>query len=166
MKNELYREVSKMKSNDLICVSSRPGQGKTTTLLALANNLLINNKKIFFVTLESTAELLKLKIQNKNNKKLNIVDLHNLSINELLAVIEENMKKSKIDYVLIDYIQLLQCDIKVRDALLKKLATLLNIPFVVSSQLPRNYTEMNIGIDKKEYTKIFIIKDFKEYEIL
>ena len=75
-------------------------------------------------------------------------------------------KTTKVDYVFVDYIQLLNCDVKVRDALLKELTISLNIPFVVSSQLPRNYNEMNIGLEKQEYTKIFIIKDFNEYEIL
>lgn len=164
MKNELYKEIRKMKSNDLICVASRPGQGKTTTLLALADDLLANNKNIIFVTLESSAELLKSKI--KNNKKLNVVDLPNSSIEELSDVIEKIKKKTNVDYVFVDYIQLLNCDVKARDALLKELTISLNIPFVVSSQLPRNYNEMNIGLEKQEYTKIFIIKDFNEYEIL
>lgn len=164
MKNELYKEIRKMKSNDLICVASRPGQGKTTTLLALADDLLANNKNIIFVTLESSTELLKSKI--KNNKKLNVVDLPNSSIEELSDVIEKIKKKTNVDYVFVDYIQLLNCDVKARDALLKELTISLNIPFVVSSQLPRNYNEMNIGLEKQEYTKIFIIKDFNEYEIL
>ena len=166
MKNELYKEIRKMKSNDLICVASRPGQGKTTTLLALAADLLTNNKNIVFVTLESSAELLKSKIKIKNNKKLNVVDLPNSSIEELSDVIEKIKKKTNVDYVFVDYIQLLNCDVKARDALLKELTISLNIPFVVSSQLPRNYNEMNIGLEKQEYTKIFIIKDFNEYEIL
>ena len=164
MKNELYKEIRKMKSNDLICVASRPGQGKTTTLLALADDLLTNNKNIVFVTLESSAELLKSKI--KNNKKLNVVDLPNSSIQQLSDLIEKIKKKTNVDYVFVDYIQLLNCDVKARDALLKELTISLNIPFVVSSQLPRNYNEMNIGLEKQEYTKIFIIKDFNEYEIL
>lgn len=164
MKNELYKEIRKMKSNDLICVASRPGQGKTTTLLALVDDLLTNNKNIVFVTLESSAELLKSKI--KNNKKLNVVDLPNSSIEELSDVIEKIKKKTNVDYVFVDYIQLLNCDVKARDALLKELTISLNIPFVVSSQLPRNYDNMNIGLEKKDYTKVFIIKDFNEYEIL
>ena len=166
MKDKLYQEVIKIGSKDLICVASRPGEGKTTILLKLANKLLENNNSLVFVSLELLAELLKLKIQNNDCSQFHIVDVPNLTINELSNIIKKIMKNTKVDYVFIDYIQLLNCDMKMVNKLLKELATILNVPFIVSSQLPRNYNEINIKKENKEYTKIFIIKDFKEYEIL
>ena len=136
--------IHSLNCGELTCIASRPGLGKTTLLIDIVNNISKNSDdKILFVSLENSKEQLEERIKS-NNVEL-ITD--KLFIND----IEDTCRSLSYRYhylslIVIDYLQLIKPEIRRKDLLrekidiiksLKQLSIELNVPIIITSQLPR-----------------------------
>lgn len=133
--------IINLKEGELTCIASRPGVGKTTLAIDIVNNISKQiNTKILFVSLENSKEQLEKRLVNNNieiiTDKLFLTD-----------ILEKCGEFKNISLIAIDYLQLIKRESEDVIKELKNLALELNVPIIITSQLPRTY-------DKK------ILKDF------
>ncbi len=139
--NKLVQEIN---SDDLILIAGRPCTGKTFLSLQLSSAIAKEtNKKILCFSYECSPELLYQHIKEKLNddylnKNIKIMDGVNV---KTLQEIKENITKvSDVGIVIIDYLQLLQTLIKIKDNNeilqgLKAMAKEIHVPMIIVSQL-------------------------------
>ena len=135
--------------------ASRPGKGKTTKLISIANERLSDNKKVMFITLDSCKEKMLKEVTNSSNLMLydNVTKLQQ---------IEVGVKILKPDVLIIDYIQLLEENPKMVYCL-NKLAVNNNLELHIAIQLSRKFDE--IDLDKLSYYDIQRISDSEYFDI-
>ena len=172
--NELDEKINGLNEKELITIASRPGIGKSAVGISIINNVVEQtNNKILYFNLETSKDILKDKILND---RVEIIDDIN-NIEDIKNICEE---RKYIDLVLIDYFQLIT-ESKLYEkssisSVLKSLATTLDIPVVVLSQLNRTYDErgdkyfkqedLNIALQQDSDKIIFLYSDNKSLEDL
>lgn len=138
----------------IIVIGSRPGLGKTTLTLQIADKVLNQNMKVAIFSLENSKEMTLNRLHNKAN--VYVDDTPNIPI----SYIEEQTKKlvqdHHIELVIIDYIQLIKDYFKTNDisSRLKALAEQLQITIIITSQLTSN---IDTRADKRP-----ILEDIKD----
>ena len=148
-------KIVKIERGDLIIIASRPAMGKTTLAQNILSNITIKYKKksAFFSLDESMEKIVRLFYG------VNVLKDTNIFIDATAPqTIEHILKKScelkeNIELIVIDYLQLIQCDKskslsrenEIEDILkeLKLLAKKLNVSIIVTSQLSRKPEERN-----------------------
>lgn len=161
--------INNLNNGELTCIASRPGIGKTTLLIDIVNNVSKNtDDKILFVSLESSKEQLEERI--KSDKVEIITD--KLSITD----IEDTCKKlyythHYLSLIVIDYLQLIKPEINRKNRLrekvdiiksLKQLSIELNVPVIITSQLPRTdekpkLEDLNVYGTTYHYNKVLLL---------
>jgi len=176
---KLDNSINSLKCGELTCIASRPGVGKTTLAIDIANNVSKQtDNKIIFVSLESSKEKLKERFLNDN---IEIVDDKN-SITDIEDVCrKEYLANHSLSLIVIDYLQLIITEINKKDKTretvdilksLKQLAIELNVPIIITSQLPRFIDERedkrpiltdleNCGTTFYYHKVLFLYKDNK-----
>lgn len=154
---------------ELTCIAGRPGIGKTTLLIDIVNNVSKQtDDKILFVSLESSKEYLEKRIKNGNVELIT----DKLFINE----IEDACRKLSYKYhylslIVVDYLQLIKPEIRRKDLLrekidviksLKQLSIELNVPIIITSQLPRTnekpkLEDLNVYGTTYHYSKVLLL---------
>lgn len=111
--------------NSIITIGGRPSMGKTSFALSICNNLLKEKHKVLYVSLDYSKEeiekrFIENKIKMRIEKKLtllvnNAIDFYDKSGLSILAQtnldiekLEETIKKTKPEFLFIDYVQLLK----------------------------------------------------------
>jgi len=171
---ELNRKTSGFGEGDLIIIAARPSMGKTAFALNLAFNVLKHNKGVAFFSLEMPAEQLMLRMLSAasdialqdlrrgnlndaewsrltevsdymSEKPLFVDDEGSVNIHTIRAKLRKlKAQNPEISLAVIDYLQLINSDIKERHVAiaeisrsLKLLARELQIPIIALSQLNR-----------------------------
>lgn len=135
--------IHNLNCGELTCIASRPGLGKTTLLIDIVNNISKNSDdKILFVSLENSKEQLEERIKS-NNVEL-ITD--KLFINDIEDTCRSlSYKYHYLSLIVVDYLQLIKPEFRRKDLLrekidiiktLKQLSIELNVPIIITSQLP------------------------------
>lgn len=135
--------IDGINKKDFIIIASRPGIGKSTLAINIINNIVEQtNDKILYFNLETSKEVLKNKITSSN---VEIIDTPAITIEEIGSKCEE-VSKNGLSLVVIDYIQLIHPttfnvlvldDLKHSTEILKEVATNLNVPIIILSQLTK-----------------------------
>ncbi len=163
-----------LEKGDLIIIGARPSVGKSAFMLNIADNISKANYSVGIISLEMTAkklterllaintgvELNKIKNNNLHKNEWNTLEItekelkkrklyindnsNNTTIQNIKRIIKKLTKKTKIDLIIIDYLQLIEGNKKERhleigeiSRKLKLLAKELNIPIILLSQLNR-----------------------------
>jgi len=171
---ELNRMTSGFNEGDLIIIAARPSMGKTAFALNLAINVIKNDKGVAIFSLEMPAEQLMLRMLSAaskiplqdlrrgnltdeewskltevsdylSNKSLYVDDEGSVNIHTIRAKLRKlKAQNPNISLAIIDYLQLINSDIKERHLAiaeisrsLKLLARELQIPIIALSQLNR-----------------------------
>lgn len=169
--------INSLKNGELICIASRPGVGKTTLSIDIVNNVSKQTKnKIIFISLESSKEKLKERFINDNveiiDDKRSIVDIEEVC--RKLYLINHSLSLIVIDYLQLVIPEIWRMD-KTREPVdilksLKQLALELNVPIIITSQLPRTIIERedkrpiltdleNCGTSYHYHKVLFLYKD-------
>lgn len=135
--------IHNLNCGELTCIASRPGLGKTTLLIDIVNN--ISNQtddKILFISLENSKEQLEKRI--KSDKVELITD--KIFINDIEDICRSlSYKYNYLSLIVVDYLQLIKPEFRRKDLLrekidiiktLKQLSIELNVPIIITSQLP------------------------------
>ena len=150
-------KIVKIERGDLIIIASRPAMGKTTLAQIILSNIAIKYKKksAFFSLDESREKIIRLFYGVNVLKDTNIfIDATApQTLEHILKKSCELKEKENIELIVIDYLQLIQCDKskslsrenEIEDILkeLKLLAKKLNVSIIVTSQLSRKPEERN-----------------------
>lgn len=154
---------------ELTCIASRPGLGKTTLLIDIVNNVSKQtDNRIIFISLENSKEQLEKRIKNDNVELIT----DKLFINE----IEDACRKLSYKYhylslIVVDYLQLIKPEIKRKNKecettdiikSLKQLSIELNVPIIITSQLPRTddkpkLEDLNVYGTAYHYSKVLLL---------
>ena len=161
--------IYSLNCGELTCIASRPGLGKTTLLIDIVNNVSKNtDNKIIFVSLENSKEQLEERIKS-NNVEL-ITD--KLFINDIEDTCRSlSYKYHYLSLIVIDYLQLIKPEIRRKDLLrekidiikvLKQLSIELNVPIIITSQLPRTdekpkLEDLNVYGTAYHYSKVLLL---------
>lgn len=135
--------IHNLNCGELTCIASRPGLGKTTLLIDIVNNVSENtDDKILFISLENSKEQLEKKI--KSDKVEIITD--KIFINNIEDICRSlSYKYHYLSLIVVDYLQLIKPEFRRKDLLrekidiiktLKQLSIELNVPIIITSQLP------------------------------
>lgn len=171
---DLDEMTAGLQKGDLIIVAGRPSMGKTTLAMNIAENAIVDGKTVLVFSLEMSAEQLvdrgiasvgtisfgmirtgKLEDDNWNkltatigrliDTRLWIDDAAGISIHELKARARKQHRKTLLDLIVVDYLQLMTAEgdnrvlqVGAISAGLKALAKELGIPVVCLSQLNRS----------------------------
>ena len=153
---------------DLIVIAARPGEGKSAFAINLAVNMATNNKTVAVFSLENSVNSFSKRALSiasgvtltniQNNKlsdeekekinetveklkdiKLYIDDTPNIST-EIIRNECQQLKKNKIDIIIIDYIQLMSKNEESKSIIgnLKAIAREFKVPVIALSQLTQN----------------------------
>lgn len=136
--------INSLNNGELTCIASRPGLGKTTLSIDIVNNVSKQtDDKIVFISLENSKEQLEKRI--KSDKVEIITD--KLSITDIEDTCRSlNYKYHYLSLIVVDYLQLIKPEIRRKNLLrekidivkaLKQLSIELNVPIIITSQLPR-----------------------------
>lgn len=161
--------IHNLNCGELTCIASRPGLGKTTLLIDIVNNISKNSDdKILFVSLENSKEQLEERIKN-NNVEL-ITD--KLFINDIEDTCRSlSYKYHYLSLIVVDYLQLVKPEIRRKNLLrekidivkaLKQLSIELNVPIIITSQLPRTnekpkLEDLNVYDTTYHYSKVLLL---------
>ena len=112
---------------------SRPGFGKTTLLIKMADMLTAKGEKACIISLEEGEMYIRKRcaMMNIDENKFTINDSVDQSFNDIRAFVS---KQSNISVIAIDYIQLMKTE---SASLINKLASEFNVPVIYCSQLSR-----------------------------
>jgi len=136
--------INSLNNGELTCIARRPGLGKTTLSIDIVNNVSKQtDDKIVFISLENSKEQLEKRI--KSDKVEIITD--KLSITDIEDTCRSlNYKYHYLSLIVVDYLQLIKPEIRRKNLLrekidivkaLKQLSIELNVPIIITSQLPR-----------------------------
>lgn len=136
--------IHSLNCGELTCIASRPGLGKTTLLIDIINNVSKNtDNKIIFVSLENSKEQLEERIKSNNVELIT----NKLFINDIEDTCRSlSYKYHYLSLIVVDYLQLIKPEIRRKNLLrekidivkaLKQLSIELNVPIIITSQLPR-----------------------------
>lgn len=189
--SDLDNTLIGMSEGDLIILGARPGMGKTSLALNIATNVAKQGKTVCIFSLEmSSAQIASRMLSSEALVESNKLRSGNVTENDLLALIGASSKlspcniyiddttgitvsqmkskirrlKSKVDFVVIDYLQLLQSDKKIDNRVqevseitrnMKLMAKDLGIPVLCCAQLSRSN-------EKKGNDKRPILSDLRE----
>lgn len=154
------RLLGPLKKGELISVLSKAANGKTAFLVSLGVNLLKQNQKIIYMTLNGMEIINKTldimydeplgtntnqynqliqKFKNEYNDKMNIIEINNNSFVNFKNKIEKLLEKQKIDFLILDdYLQFGDgnfSDNHDRFSFLKETALKYNICIIISNML-------------------------------
>lgn len=135
--------IHNLNCGELTCIASRPGFGKTTLLIDIVNNVSKNtDDKILFISLENSKEQLEKRL--KSDKVELITD--KIFINDIEDICRSlSYKYHYLSLIVVDYLQLIKPEFRRKDLLrekidiiktLKQLSIELNVPIMITSQLP------------------------------
>lgn len=168
----MNRIISDYKSRYVV-LASRPGNGKTSTILENIREDLLNDKKVLFFSLENGKDNI---IERGNFSSLdNLVILDNPVAD--ISDIENNITKYNPDVVYIDYIDLLP-NVDGANELLHQLSIDYNIPVVVAHNLSaendnydlstitvKDFSIINDSVDKVDNYYILFASDKQDLNI-
>lgn len=179
---ELNRNTNGFQNTDLMILAGRPAQGKTALSLNLAYNVLKQGKSVLFISLEMGKEQLTQRlisiasgidfsnirngrmnqydydlftktINDLSRYKLNIDDRGGLTIQDIYNKARKLNRKSKVDFIIIDYLQLCyskdrknknrEQEIAEISRKCKEMAKELNVPVLALSQMSRSIEQSN-----------------------
>ena len=160
-----------LEKGTILCIASRPGLGKTTLVINIANDIAKkSDKPILYFSLESSKEQLEKRLVSDSIKK--IADA--LTIDDIDSISEKyNQMNKGLSLIVIDYLQLilLKDTPKEKETIekikrIKDIAVKLDVPIILVSQLSlmkdRKPTILDLNINEisKYYQKvIFLYKD-------
>lgn len=163
--------IDTLEKGTILCIASRPGLGKTTLVINIANDIAKkSDKPILYFSLESSKELLEKRLVSDSIKK--IADA--LTIDDIDSISEKyNQMNNGLSLIVIDYLQLilLKDTPKEKETIekikrIKDIAVKLDVPIILVSQLSlmkdRKPTILDLNINEisKYYQKvIFLYKD-------
>ena len=144
----MYKIIKEYVCNYAV-VASRPGNGKTATIIENIKDDLKNNKKVLLFSLESSKDEIFKRSEIKND---NLIVLDS-PIEKLYDIIDE-INKYKPDIVYIDYYDLLPNTTEV-DELLYQATRDYNIPIIVARNLSEENDNYNLStITFEQFCKI------------
>lgn len=163
--------IDTLEKGTILCIASRPGLGKTTLVINIANDIAKkSDKPILYFSLESSKEQLEKRLVSDSIKK--IADA--LTIDDIDSISEKyNQMNNGLSLIVIDYLQLilLEDTPKEKETIekikrIKDIAVKLDVPIILVSQLSlmkdRKPTILDLNINEisKYYQKvIFLYKD-------
>lgn len=163
--------IDTLEKGTILCIASRPGLGKTTLVINIANDIAKkSDKPILYFSLESSKEQLEKRLVSDSIKK--IADA--LTIDDIDSISEKyNQMNNGLSLIVIDYLQLilLKDTPKEKETIekikrIKDIAVKLDVPIILVSQLSlmkdRKPTILDLNINEisKYYQKvIFLYKD-------
>lgn len=163
--------IDTLEKGTILCIASRPGLGKTTLVINIANDIAKkSDKPILYFSLESSKEQLEKRLVSDSIKK--IADV--LTIDDIDSISEKyNQMNNGLSLIVIDYLQLilLEDNPKEKETIekikrIKDIAVKLDVPIILVSQLSlmkdRKPTILDLHINEisKYYKKvIFLYKD-------
>lgn len=163
--------IDTLEKGTILCIASRPGLGKTTLVINIANDIAKkSDKPILYFSLESSKEQLEKRLVSDSIKK--IADA--LTIDDIDFISEKyNQMNNGLSLIVIDYLQLilLKDTPKEKETIekikrIKDIAVKLDVPIILVSQLSlmkdRKPTILDLNINEisKYYQKvIFLYKD-------
>ncbi len=163
--------IDTLEKGTILCIASRPGLGKTTLVINIANDIAKkSDKPILYFSLESSKEQLEKRLVSDSIKK--IADV--LTIDDIYSISEKyNQMNNGLSLIVIDYLQLilLKDTPKEKETIekikrIKDIAVKLDVPIILVSQLSlmkdRKPTILDLNINEisKYYQKvIFLYKD-------
>lgn len=141
---ELDKVIGGLENGKLYTLASRPGVGKSTLALNIINNAFKQSKdKILYFNLETPKDLLNERITSDN---IEIIDTLRTTIEEIKNKCEST---TDLSLIVVDYVQLIYTSsfngsrLEEREyitQIFKSIATDLNVPILVLSQLTRDMT--------------------------
>lgn len=169
--------IHTLNGGELTCIASRPGIGKTTLSIDIVNNISKQtDNKILFISLENSKEQLKKRI--KSDKVEIITD--KISITDIEDTCRDlNNTYNCLSLIVIDYLQLIEPKVSRKDKLrekvdtikaLKQLAVELNVPIIITSQLPRTdekpkLEDLNVNGTTYYYHKVLLLSKNAENKV-
>jgi replicative DNA helicase len=190
---KLDRITSGWQRSDLVIIAARPSMGKTAFVLSMTRNMAAEHKRgvaIFSLEMSSLQlvnrlicsetelsserirngklesyewEQLDRKIKNLVDAPIYIDDTPAISVYELRAKLRRLTSQYKIDIVIIDYLQLMTCNIDTKGSReqevshisrnLKVIAKELNVPILALSQLNRS-VEVRSGTKRPQLSDL------------
>ena len=163
--------IDTLEKGTILCIASRPGLGKTTLVINIANDIAKkSDKPILYFSLKSSKEQLEKRLVSDSIKK--IADV--LTIDDIDSISEKyNQMNNGLSLIVIDYLQLilLKDTPKEKETIekikrIKDIAVKLDVPIILVSQLSlmkdRKPTILDLNINEisKYYQKvIFLYKD-------
>lgn len=161
--------IHSLNCGELTCIAGRPGLGKTTLLIDIVNNISKNsNDKILFVSLENSKEQLEERIKSNNVELIT----NKLFINDIEDTCRSlSYKYHYLSLIVVDYLQLIKPEIRRKNLLrekidivkaLKQLSIELNVPIIITFQLPRTnekpkLEDLNIYGTTYHYSKVLLL---------
>lgn len=169
--------IHTLNGGELTCIASRPGIGKTTLSIDIVNNISKQtDNKILFISLENSKEQLEKRI--KSDKVEIITD--KISITDIEDTCRDlNNTYNYLSLIVIDYLQLIEPKVSRKDKLrekvdtikaLKQLAIELNVPIIITSQLPRTdekpkLEDLNVNGTTYYYHKVLLLSKDTENKV-
>lgn len=169
--------IHTLNGGELTCIASRPGIGKTTLSIDIVNNISKQtDNKILFISLENSKEQLEKRI--KSDKVEIITD--KISITDIEDTCRDlNNTYNCLSLIVIDYLQLIEPKVSRKDKLrekvdtikaLKQLAVELNVPIIITSQLPRTdekpkLEDLNVNGTTYYYHKVLLLSKDAENKV-
>lgn len=169
--------IHTLNGGELTCIASRPGIGKTTLSIDIVNNISKQtDNKILFISLENSKEQLEKRI--KSDKVEIITD--KISITDIEDTCRDlNNTYNCLSLIVIDYLQLIEPKVSRKDKLrekvdtikaLKQLAVELNVPIIITSQLPRTdekpkLEDLNVNGTTYYYHKVLLLSKDTENKV-
>lgn len=133
--SKLSRLIGSIRENELITIGARVGCGKTSLALNLMSDLAKQNYKCWFISYEMNGDELKTRLGDASS-------LGNIYVDDECSdfdveFIRKTIKNCKIDFVFIDYVQLMSGNIKKNTKALKKICKDLGVVIFMLAQLNR-----------------------------
>ena len=161
--------IHTLNGGELTCIASRPGIGKTTLSIDIVNNISKQtDNKILFISLENSKEQLEKRIESD---KIEIIT-DKISITDIEDTCRDlSNTYNYLSLIVIDYLQLIEPKVSRKDKLrekvdtikaLKQLAVELNVPIIITSQLPRTdekpkLEDLNVNGTTYYYHKVLLL---------
>lgn len=169
--------IHTLNGGELTCIASRPGIGKTTLSIDIVNNISKQtDNKILFISLENSKEQLEKRIESD---KIEIIT-DKISITDIEDTCRDlSNTYNYLSLIVIDYLQLIEPKVSRKDKLrekvdtikaLKQLAIELNVPIIITSQLPRTdekpkLEDLNVNGTTYYYHKVLLLSKDTENKV-
>lgn len=169
--------IHTLNGGELTCIASRPGIGKTTLSIDIVNNISKQtDNKILFISLENSKEQLEKRIESD---KIEIIT-DKISITDIEDTCRDlSNTYNYLSLIVIDYLQLIEPKVSRKDKLrekvdtikaLKQLAVELNVPIIITSQLPRTdekpkLEDLNVNGTTYYYHKVLLLSKDTENKV-